>query len=355
MDLLELQRQVVDRAIRAPWKVAQAPVRAAQLATAELGEREFDVALERPNFRLRRYEPEPETARHVPVVFTYPFINDPSILDFRPERSVIGGLLDGGFPGYVFEWKDASRIERSLTLGDYVDRFLGECVDVARGEAGADGVHLLGYSTGAPIAASFAALRPDAVRSLVLLGPPLDFEAGDAVEALRIQAENQDLDQLADTLDVVPSQAIEAVLLGRKPVELGVTNPLRLWDQLDSDEYVEDVGRKLDWLAGGPILPETMVRQFLEDLVIGNRLIRNELRLNGSRVDLERVDMPVCLFLGTEDEYVPRNASVPFLDAIASEDTTVIEVPTGHVGLSAAPEAHEEGWPRVGEWLVERS
>lgn len=68
-----------------------------------------------------------------------------------------------------------------------------------------------------------------------------------------------------------------------------------------------------------------------------------------------RIGVPVLLILGREDEFIPPEAALPFLDAVASDDTDVVELPVKHVGLSVAPEAHEEGWPAVCDWLAERT
>jgi polyhydroxyalkanoate synthase len=65
--------------------------------------------------------------------------------------------------------------------------------------------------------------------------------------------------------------------------------------------------------------------------------------------------MPVVLIVGTEDKFVPPESYRPFLDAVGSDDATVVEFPTGHVGISVAPEAHEEYWPGVRERFAERS
>ncbi len=83
--------------------------------------------------------------------------------------------------------------------------------------------------------------------------------------------------------------------------------------------------------------------------------MEGDLDLSGWQVDLANVEIPVLLILGRDDKFVPDEASLPFLDAVSSEDTAVFDFPTGHVGLSVAPEAHEYGWPRVHDWFAERS
>lgn len=362
MEPSPLAVDAAEYAARTPQRFLQAPLRYLQIADAEPGELPYDVVFEEAVVRLRRYEPaaergDPPAADRpdAPIVVVYPFINDPSILDFHPGRSVVGGFLAAGFTVYVLEWLDASPIDRSIGLADVVTRYVDRSVEVARRAAGVDAIHLLGYSVGAPLAAAYAGLRPERVRTLVLQGPPLDFDAGGGVGLLRTQAAHLDVERLADVLGTVPPSVVEGGFALRKPVEYALTNPLRLWDHLDDDEYVEDVGRKLAWARDGPDLPGTFFREFVRELLLENRLIRGELVLDGLDVDLGAVDVPVALFVGAEDAFVPREASVPFLEAVASEDTAVVEAPVGHVGLSIAPEAHEEGWPRIREWLLERS
>ena len=361
MDPFVFHRQLADRTARAPRKVAQLPARAAQVATADPGETPYEVIAEESILRLRRYDPAAVdgSARAdespIPIVIVYPFINDPSILDFRPDRSVIRCLLERGAPVYVLEWLDASPIDRSIGLDDVVARYLHRFVDVAREDADSTEVHLHGYSTGAPLAAAYAALHPERIRTLVLQGPPLDFDAGGGVGLLRLLAAHLPLETLVESFDAVPPPVVEGAFTLRKPVEYAATNPARLWDRLDDEGYVEDFARRLAWTADGPAVPGTFYREFVERLLLENRLIRNELRVDGRRVDVGSLAVPVLLVLGREDEFVPREASVPFLDVLSSDDTETLDLPTGHVGLSIAPEAHEQGWPSVYEWLEART
>ncbi|MDG5818162.1 alpha/beta fold hydrolase [Natronococcus sp. A-GB7] len=353
MDPLELSRQLTDRAVRAPRKLGQAPYRTLQLAAVEPGETPYDVVYEEHPVRLRRYDPEQATDA-TPVVIAYAFINDPSILDFSPDRSVFGRFLDRGIPVYVVDWGDPSPIDRSLGLEDYVTRFLANCVDAVREREGTEAVHLLGYSTSVPLVVAYAALFPDRVRTLVLQGPPIDFRAGDDMELFRTLATGHDHDRVSRAFDAVPTPLLEIGLACRRPVEYTVTAPLWLWDRLDDPAFVEQQGRKLEWVQGGPDIPARLYREFVEDLLLENRLIENDLELGGRRVDLSAIDAPTLLVLGEDDRFVPRAASVPILEEIGSDEAEIVELPTGHVGLSVAEVAHERGWPRIVDWLAER-
>ncbi|MDQ2051890.1 poly(R)-hydroxyalkanoic acid synthase [Natronolimnohabitans sp. A-GB9] len=379
MDLWDCYWQVVDRAVRTPTRLGQTPLRALQLATAEPGVTPYEVVFEEGPISMRRYEPRVSAGerRDVPVVIAYPFINDPSILDFAADRSVVRAFADAGFPVYVVEWGDPLPLDRSLGLGDYVCRFLDNCLAHARAETGADTVHLQGYSTSAPLVAGYAGCFPDDIRTLMLQGPPLAFDGvsepqavdgsgardstlesvdgADGIDLFRKLAAAHDPEQVADAFGAVPTPLLEVGLALRKPVEYTVMNPLRLWDRFDDDAFVEEYGRKLAWARSGPSLPGRAYREFVEELVLQNRLLEGTWELLGRDVDLERIEMPVLLILGAEDKFIPRRAAVPFLEAIASEETAVLEFPTNHVGTSVAGEAHESGWPQVLEWVADRS
>jgi polyhydroxyalkanoate synthase len=70
---------------------------------------------------------------------------------------------------------------------------------------------------------------------------------------------------------------------------------------------------------------------------------------------VNEIEMPVLQIVAEYDHLVPASASKPFNDVVASEDTEIIEHSTGHIGLSVSSSSHENLWPRVGDWLAERS
>jgi len=45
----------------------------------------------------------------------------------------------------------------------------------------------------------------------------------------------------------------------------------------------------------------------------------------------------------------------PLVDLVSSADREYLELPAGHVGLLAGSGARESLWPRVTDWLGERS
>jgi polyhydroxyalkanoate synthase len=354
--MFDLQRHTLECATRPARHAALAPDRARRM-TAAATDRDrtpFEVVYRENKLELRRYEPE-ERKHDVPVFLTYPLINEPSILDFRPDRSVVRQFLESGFEVYLVDWGDYTTLDAALTLDDFVDRYLRNCVDAAFERSEADTVHLHGYSTGAPLAVAYAALSPENVRTLVLQGPPLDYHTEGGFFDFGELVRSHDPETLVELFGTVPAPILDLGLSIRKPVEYTLGAPRRLYDNFDDEEFVEDFARRAGWAIGGMDVPGETYRGIVEELFEENALMENELVLNGEHVDLDALEMPVLLVVGAEDKFVPSGAYMPFLDRVPSSDTEVIEFPTTHVGLSVAPEAHEEGWPRVREWLEARS
>lgn len=101
-----------------------------------------------------------------------------------PGRS--GVLVRQGHRGHVFvppapeasepsNVLGAARSGRAFGLADYADRLIAESLQATANEREPEPVVLAGHSLGGTFAALFAALHPEHVRGLVLLGSPLHF------------------------------------------------------------------------------------------------------------------------------------------------------------------------------------
>jgi polyhydroxyalkanoate synthase len=345
--------EFLTRTVDGTAKVASLPIRLRQIATATAEPTPYHEIYRENKLSVRHYESSAETTHDVPVVLAYALINTPAILDLDDDRSVVQRFLDAGFDVYLVDWGEPTRLDASLGLADYVVRYLCNCVDAALDHADAPAAHLVGFSTTSPLCAMYAALYPGKVATLSLHGPPLNFDTDEgmlAYEDILVESVS-----IADAFDLMPAPLADAGFALRKPVEFGLMRPLHTWDHFDDADLVARDARILRWVLGGPDIPGTAYREFVEDLVVENKLFENRLTLDGRRVDLAELTMPVALLVAEQDKYVPPESSLPFLDAIPSEDTTVVDFPTTHVGTFVEDVAHERFWPAVTDWLRERS
>ena len=79
------------------------------------------------------------------------------------------------------------------------------------------------------------------------------------------------------------------------------------------------------------------------------------MRVDGKIVDLKSVKAPFLNVIAQKDDLVPPASSTALNDAVGSKDKSIVEFPSGHVGLIIGQRAHKEVWPKVGEWLNYRS
>lgn len=321
----------------------------------DVGTAPHEVVYTENKLELHHYEARTDEQHPVPILIVYALINKPYILDLQPNRSVVRTLLDNGFDVYMIDWGEPSQLDAHLTLGDYVTRYIDNCVDVVSERSGADAVNLLGYCMGGTMSAMYASLYPEKVRTLGLMAAGLNFDDTGGVLELWGGSDHYSPEAITETFGNVPAEFLEVGFDLLDPVNNYVTKYLQLYENLEDDDFVENFARMEKWINDGIDVPGETYRQFIEDIYQENKLILNELDLDGTHVDIENITMPVLNIVGSYDHLIPPESSKPFNDAVPSDDTTVIEFPSGHIGLSVSSKSHAELWPDVAAWFEQRS
>jgi len=353
--VFDIQRQAWENAAETVSKLGTAPDVVEEMDEVEVGTTESDVVYQENKLELHHYEPRTEEQHDVPILVAYALINRPYILDLQPDRSVIRTLLDQGFDVYMIDWGEPSTLDRSLTLEDYVTRYIDNCVDVVRERSELESINLLGYCMGGTMSVMYASLFPEKVRNLGLMAAGLCFDQTGGVLEMWGDDEHYSPRQVTDTFGNVPSEFLDVGFALMDPVENYYAKYLRLYDNMDDREFVRNFARMEEWINDGiDVAGETYV-QFLEDIYQDNKLYRNELSLGDHHVDLDDIDMPLLNIVAEYDHLIPPEASKPFNEVVGSEDTTTLEFPTGHIGMSVSSRSHEKLWPEVCDWFEQRS
>jgi polyhydroxyalkanoate synthase len=356
----EAQRKMLESWTEAVETADAAPEGLETMASVEVGETPSEVVYEENKLKLLRYDAEaagidPEETRDVPILIVYALINRPYILDLQPDRSVVRRLLEAGFDVYLIDWGEPSALDYSLTLDDYVNRYVDNCVDVVAEEAGVDAINLLGYCMGGTMSVMYAALHPEKVRNLGLMAAGLCFAGTGGILEEWGDEEYYSPRDVTDAFGNVPAEFLDVGFALMDPVNNYVAKYTTLYDNLGNEDFVQNFARMERWLSDGIDLAGSTYVQFLEDVYQGNKLYENELELDGKHVDLSNVEMPVLQIIGQYDHLIPPEASRPFNDVIPSDDTAIMEESTGHIGLSVSSKSHANLWPNVAEWFAERS
>ncbi len=314
-----------------------------------------EVVYQDGKMRLHHYIPVVEKPYKVPVLIIYALINKPYILDLQPDRSIIRRLLEKGFDVYLIDWGTPTDVDRYLTLDDYVNWYLDDCVDFIRRRHNIDSISVFGYCMGGTISVMYTAIHPEKVKNFILMAAPLDFGADQGLLKKWALKENYDTDKLVDTVGNVSGEFLNFGFLLLDPVNNLFTKYLKFIDKVDDEEFVKMFFRMEKWINDGIPVAGEAYREFLKKLYQENQLVQNRFHINGHHVDLSNIDMPLLSIVAQYDHLVPKESSLSFNDLVPSKDKEMIMFPTGHIGLSVSSATRAKMWPKVFSWLAERS
>ena len=352
---LSIQQELLEATTDAFQKSTDVPEQVEKLEEVDVGHTPGEVVYTENKLELLHYESLTDEQHKTPILIVYALINKPFILDLQPDRSVVRRLLEAGHDVYLVDWNEPSRLDQHLTLEDYVNRYIDNCVDVVRERSGQDRINILGYCMGGTMTVMYTALHQEKVRTLGLMAAGLCFDRTGGVLELWGDQEYYDPEDVVEAYGNVPAEMLDVGFALMDPVANYVSKYVRLYDNIDNDDFVRNFGRMEQWLDEGiDVAGETYV-QFLRDIYQENKLQRNELHLGGEHVDVTSIEVPVLQITGEYDHLIPPEASKPFNELVGSDDTDVIEYPTGHIGLAVSGSSHRDVWPRVAEWYIEKS
>lgn len=320
-----------------------------------VGTTPHEVVYTEGKMKLLHYQGASKKTHDVPLLVIYALINKPYILDLQPDRSVIRTLLAEGFDVYMIDWGTPTEGDKYITLDDYINWYINDAVDFIREKHDLDSISVLGYCMGGTLSVMFTGIHPEKVRNFILMAAPLDFEADGGLLKIWAQKEYFDPDKLVDTVGLVPGEFLNFGYLLLDPVNNLYSKYLKFIDKVDDEKFVEMFFRMEKWIDDGIPLAGEAFREFIRKLYQENQLVNNELRLNGNKVDLENIDMPLLSLVAKYDHLVPKESSMSFNDLVSSKDKDMIMFPTGHIGLSVSSATHTKLWPDVAKWLRKRS
>ena len=316
---------------------------------------EKDEVLRIGKMRLFHYKPVVTSKKLVktPLLITYALVNRQYMMDIQPDRSVIKSFLEGGLDVYVIDWGYPTAEDMYMSMDDYINWYMDDCVDYIRKAHKTDKVNLLGVCQGGTFSTIYSALNPDKIKNLVTMVVPIDFSGNDAL--LFRWSKFMNIDSLVDAYGVVPGDIMNFAYLILKPLELTMNKYISMVDKMDDPEFMKNFMRMEKWVFDSPDQAGETLRQFIKDMYQGNKLIKNELVLGGKQVNLKNITMPLLCACAEYDHLVPLSASRPLLDAVGSTDTQFISFKTGHIGMYVSSQSQKAIAPQIVEWIKARS
>jgi polyhydroxyalkanoate synthase subunit PhaC len=310
------------------------------------------------NVVLYRYTSMVDQPFRVPVLIVYALVNRPYMVDLQEDRSLVRNLLKLGMDVYLIDWGYPGRGDRWLTLDDYINGYIDNCVDVISKRHGVDKINVLGICQGGTISLCYTALHPDKVKNLITMVTPVDFHVNEGMPNLwagcDAGAPGMDVDALVDAFGNIPGEFMNLGFLMMKPFQLGIGKYLEMIDILDNEEKLQNFLRMEEWIFDSPDQAGETYRQFMKDFYQGNKLIKKEVKIGGTAVDLGAVRMPVLNIYAEQDHLVPPPSSIALEQHVGSTDYTVRSFPVGHIGMYVSGKVQRDLPPLIVDWVKQR-
>jgi polyhydroxyalkanoate synthase len=325
----------------------------------EIGVTPKEVVYQEDKLVLYHFKPVVEQPLAIPVLIVYALVNRPFMVDLQADRSLVANLLKLGVDLYLIDWGYPSRADRWLTLDDYINDYIDNCVDVICQRHQLDKINLLGICQGGTFSLCYSALHPEKVQNLVLTVTPVDFNQPQNLLNIRggctLGSEVLDVDLMVDALGNVPGDFLNFEFLMLKPQQLGIQKYLDFPEIVNHEDKLLNFLRMEKWIFDSPDQAGEAYRQFMTEFYQQNKLIKGEVQLGAQRVKLENVTMPVLNIYAEKDHLVPPESTIALENYVGSKDYTVRSFPVGHIGMYVSGKVQRDLPPTIADWLKART
>ncbi len=302
--------------------------------------------------KMYHYKRDTPAKSKIPVLISFAIINRHDVLDLQPDRSLVKKLLDEGLDIYIMDWGYPTKQDKYLTMDDYINGFMNDAVDFVRKSTGNDKIHKMGICQGGTFSTIYAALYPEKIKSLTVLVAPFEFSGNESV--LFRWAKDIKVDAIVDTVGNMSADMLNQAFAMLKPT-MSISKYTGIMDSLEDEAKMMNFLRMESWKADCPDFPGECYRQYIKDLFQDNKLIKGELVIGGKQVNLRNITMPVMNIYATDDNIIPKSATVPLNDAIGSKDNEIYAFQGGHIGVFVGARSQKELGPAIATWMLNRS
>lgn len=325
---------------------------------------EFGVSEKEPVYQedklvLYHFLPLVEQPFKIPVLICYALVNRPYMADLQENRSLVRNLLKLGLDVYLIDWGYPGREDRWLTLDDYINGYLDNCIDAVRERHGLDQINLLGICQGGVFSLCYSSLHPEKIKNLVTMVTPVDFYVDEGLlnawTGCEVGSESMDPDIMVRAMGNIPGDFMNFGYLLLKPFQLNVQKYLALANIADDEDKLKNFLRMEKWIFDSPDQAGEAWREFVKTFYHENNLIKGKVELGGQRVDLGNIKMPVLHIYAEEDHLVPPASSMALEKYVGSDDYTASSFPAGHIGMYVSGKVQRDLPPLIVDWLKARA
>ena len=289
-------------------------------------------------FELLAYEPQTEQVHAEPLLYVPSWINKYYVLDLAPGRSFIEHAVGKGFTVFAMSYRnpDASLAEKNLD--DYMRDGVLTAIDQAQALTGASRVGLIAVCVGGTMALSAAAIlaargEGERIGHVTLLNTLSDYSEPGDICVFTDERTIERIEARMNRRGYLSSDELAGPFTWMRGNDL-------VWRYVVSNWYQGKQPPAFDLLAwndDGTRLPAAMHSQFLRACYLNNLLTKpGALELDGTPVDLGRIEAPVYVLTSESDHIAPWRSAYRTTQLVGGETRHVL-ARSGHVAGMVSP------------------
>ena len=266
------------------------------------------VILRNELMELIQYSPTTPEVYARPLLFVPPWINKFYVLDLNREKSFVRWAVAQGLTVFIISWVNPDESQAELGFDAYMHEGLLAALDAIEDATGEKRVAAAGYCVGGTLLAAtlayMAAKGDKRIDSVTFFATQVDFsEAGD----MQIFVDEAKLAALEEAM------AKTGYLNGVKMANtFNMLRPNELvWNYIVNN-YVKGVDPAafdlLAWNADSTRIPRANHSFYLRNCYLENNLTRGEMVIDGVKLNLKNVTIPIYEIAAKEDHIAPARS-----------------------------------------------
>ncbi len=256
---------------------------------------------------LIQYQPTTEKQYKKPLLIVPPWINKFYILDLRPENSLVKWLTDKGYSVFIISWRNPDKSMAHIGLGDYMRLGPLSAIEKVRLATGEKQINTVGYCIGGTLLSctlAHLAARQELgqVGCSTFLVTQVDFSEAGELGIFVDDKQMADMEQNMEKLGFLDGKTMSNTFNMLRSNDLiwsfVINNYLK-----GKDPFPFDL---LYWNGDNTRLTRACHSQYLKDMYLNNNLVKpGAITLNGTPLDLTRIDIPTYIQAGRTDHICP--------------------------------------------------
>ena len=257
---------------------------------------------------LIQYAPTTETVYKRPLLIVPPWINKFYVLDLNPEKSFIRWAVAQGLTVFVVSWVNPDERHADKGFDDYMREGIFASLDAIEAATGERQVSAIGYCVGGTLLsvtlAYMAAHGDNRIASATLFTTQVDFrDAGDLkvfVDEARIRAIEEKMQETGYLEGGKMASAFNML----RPNEL-------IWSYFVNNYMKGKEPAPFDllaWNSDSTRMPAANHSFYLRNCYLENTLTRGEMVVDGTKLDLKKVTIPIYNLAAREDHIAPARS-----------------------------------------------